>query len=560
LQEQVQNLFFGLTQVHVNILLLLGFALSGGAIFGRLFQKIRIPQVVGYIVMGIILGETGIRFIDIDTIRTMQPFNYFALGLVGFTIGGSLNREAFMKYGRQVLYIMFSESIASFLSVSILITAASYLMTSDWSASVSLGILLGSISSATAPAVTSNIMWEYKTRGALTSTVFGIVAMDDAVALALFAIAASVAETLLSSSAPGVGASILRPVFEITGSILLGSFSGGALSRLLSRYHEDDRRLAFSLGAILLVLGLSLLLNVDILLSAMAMGIVVTNIIPRESKEAFEIVSKFAPPIYILFFVLFGAKLEIANITPRLLAMSVVYLVARTGGKMYGSRAGAVLAGASDKVKKYIPFCLFSQAGVAIGFSIMVAHRFPGKIGDTIVIIITLTTLLVELAGPAFAKRAFTQSGETGLNITEEELMEKCKVRELMDTDIPLLHPEMPLRNILKIFSEHTNLYYPVVDRDMTLKGVVTINSIRDTFMESELNNFLLAFDLMTPVVASCGPDDSVFTAKRICDKFYLECLPVIDSDKKVIGVIESRSMRKLISRKFMEMQKKAEE
>ncbi|PKL19615.1 MAG: sodium:proton exchanger [Spirochaetae bacterium HGW-Spirochaetae-4] len=560
MQGQVHNLFLGLTQIHINILLLLGFALSGGAVCGRLFQKMKIPQVVGYIVMGIILGETGIKFIDMETIIIMQPFNYFALGLIGFTIGGSLNKETFVKYGRQVLYIMFSESMAAFFSVSFLTAAAAYFVTADWKTAVSLGILLGAISSATAPAVTSSIIWEYKTRGALTSTVLGIVAMDDAVALALFAIAASVAETLLSSSAVGIAASIMRPVFEIAGSLVLGSAAGLALSSLLGHYHEEDRRLAFSLGAVLLVLGLSLMINVDILLSAMVMGIVVTNVIPRKSKEAFAIVGKFAPPIYILFFVLFGVKLKISNITPYLLGLSAVYFFARTGGKMFGARFGAALASSTVKVKKYIPYCLFSQAGVAIGFSIMVAHRFPGNIGDTIVIIITLSTLFVELIGPVFAKRAFTRSGEAGLNITEEDLMVKSKVRELMDTDIPMIYAETPLRNILKIFSEHTNLYYPVIDKNMHIKGVVTINSIRDTFMASELNNFLLAFDLMTPVVASVGPDDSAYEAKKICDKYYLECLPVIDAGNKVIGVIEARAMRKLISRQFMEMQKKAEE
>ncbi|MCD6311311.1 MAG: cation:proton antiporter, partial [Elusimicrobia bacterium] len=496
MHEQVQSLFFGLTQIHINILFLLGFALSGGAVVGRIFQKMKIPQVVGYIVLGIILGETGLKFIDMETITMMQPFNYFALGLVGFTIGGSLSRETFAKYGRQVLYIMFSESLAAFFLVSILISAAAYLITADWKTSVSLGILLGAISSATAPAVTSSIMWEYKTRGALTSTVLGIVAMDDAVALALFAAAASVAETILSSSVSSLASSVLRPVFEIGGSLILGAAAGLMLSKLLSHYHEEDRRLAFCLGAILLVLGTSLLFNVDILLSAMAMGIVVTNVIPRKSKEAFNIVGRFSPPIYVLFFVLFGAKLETGNISISLLGLSAVYLFARMTGKIFGTRAGAMLARSSDKVKKYIPYCLFSQAGVAIGFSIMVAHRFPGNIGNTIVVVITLTTVIVELIGPAFTKRALTQSGEIGLNITEEELMKKSKVSELMDTGIPLLHSEAPLKSILNIFGEHTNLYYPVIDQKGRLKGIVTINSIRDTFMSAELNNFLLAYDL----------------------------------------------------------------
>ena len=79
----------------------MGLALFGGTIGGRLFQKLKIPQVVGYIAIGILIGESGLKIVGHDIIETLQPLSYFALGLIGFMIGGELKKEVLLKYGKQ---------------------------------------------------------------------------------------------------------------------------------------------------------------------------------------------------------------------------------------------------------------------------------------------------------------------------------------------------------------------------------------------------------------------------------------------------------------------------
>lgn len=264
--------------VHLNILLLLGLALFGGTIGGRLFQKIRIPQVVGYIAIGIIIGMSGLKIINHDTIMTLQPFSYFALGLIGFMIGGELKREVLVKYGKQFINILLCEGIAAFLVVSFFTGIAGTLLFGNWKFAWALGLLLGAIASATAPAATTDVLREYKTRGPLTRTVLGIVALDDGLALLLFALAASIADSLTGNNHNnGLLRTFVQPLYEIGGSIVMGILAGIILSKLARKYSEEKRLLAFSIGTVLFVSGLALAIHVDMLLAAMTLGVIVCS-------------------------------------------------------------------------------------------------------------------------------------------------------------------------------------------------------------------------------------------------------------------------------------------
>lgn len=544
---------------HLNVLFLLGLALFGGTIGGRLFQKLRIPQVVGYITIGIIIGESGLKIVDHNTVKTLAPFNYFALSLVGFMIGGELKREVLHKYGKQLINILLFEGIAAFLAVTVLVGVAGGFLFGDWKLAWSLGLLLGAIASATAPAATTAVLREYKSRGPLTRTVLGIVAMDDALALFLFAIAASFAGSISGSVQEGIVRTFIHPLYEIGGSLIIGIVSGLLLSSFLKRYTEEDRLLTFSIGAILLVSGLAIATHVDMLLATMTMGVIVINFNPRKSKEVFKLVEAFTPPIYVLFFTLVGAELNVAHLSLPIVLLALVYIIARSSGKAIGSIFGARLSGASESVRRYLPLCLFSQAGVALGLSILASHYFPGLIGNAVVIIVTATAFILEIMGPAFVKLAITKAGEVGLNITEDDLIRRLKVEEIMDKNPPLIHKEMSLDKILKAFSKSSNLYYPVVDADKRLLGVITVDNIKNIFMEAELSNLLLAIDVMEPAVASVTPEDPVALAKESLDKYNLEYLPVTTRDRAVAGFIERRMFNRVISTKVMESQRKAD-
>jgi len=543
---------------QLNFIFLLGVVLFGGTYAGRLFQKLKIPQVVGYICLGVILGKTGFNFINDNIIRSFQPFNYFALGLIGFMIGGELKISTLKKYGRQFTLILVLEALGAFILVSTLMIPMGFLFFKETATAISFGLLMGAISSATAPAATTDVLWENKTKGPLTTMVLGIVAMDDAFALLLFALASSVAGLLTGQSGTNLGYSLAELIWEIGLSIILGLTAGLMLKRVIGNFIDDDKILAFSIGSILLLIGAALLLKVDIILATMSLGFFVTNNLPRRSRQTFHLVEKFTPPVYILFFVMVGAKLDVSGLSLMSVIMAFIYIAARIFGKAVGAKLGATLSRAPTTVRKYLPFCLLSQAGVAIGLSIVAGQTFKGPIGDTIILVITATTFIVQIIGPNFVKYAVTKAGEVGLNITEEDLIKQSTASDLADIGIPILKENDPLPVILKVFAERDNFYYPVADQEGKLKGILSIEKLKDTFITSDFSDFLLAHDIMDKVTYECRGETNASEIYSFFRKSNIPSVPLVDNEGHAKGIIEYRRLQQLISQRLSEFKAKA--
>ncbi|MDD5618452.1 MAG: cation:proton antiporter [Candidatus Omnitrophica bacterium] len=557
--ESLINNFARISAVHLNVLSLLGLILFAGTAGGKIFQRLKIPQVVGYIVAGIIFGQSGFKIIDKATIDALVPFNYFALGLIGFMIGGELKKDVFKRYGKQFTVILLAEGLAAFFFVFLFIGLVGSIFIKSGIYYWALGLLLGAIASATAPAATTDVLWEYKTRGPLTSTILGIVAMDDGLALVLFALASSIAPIMLGSHPSHIYVSLLDPLYEIGFAIFLGVLLGFLLIQILRKYAERDKILVFSLSTVLFALGLSLAININMLLTAMTLGVVLVNWEPRLSKDVFNLTSGFATPFYILFFVLVGAKFDLHYMTLGVVLIAVVYLIGRSSGKMLGANLGAKSCGASKAVAKYLPLCLFSQAGVAIGLSIISSHIFPEPIASSIVLIITLTTFVVQIIGPPSVKYAVVKAGEVGLNITEEDFIYKTRIKEVMDKNPPLLHENTPLERILELFSETNNFYYPVVDSEKRLTGIVSIDNLRNAVRDPDLKGFILAADLKEPVKITVSSDETLSKAKEMLNKYNLEYIPIVSQADKLEGFLEIRMLERLIEKKILELQRQAD-
>ncbi|MCA9400592.1 MAG: cation:proton antiporter [Candidatus Omnitrophica bacterium] len=544
-----------ISSFHINTLFILGLALFGGTVGGRLFQKAKIPQVVGYIMIGLILGRSGLNIIDHNMIKALQPLNYFALGLIGFMIGGELKQSVLKKYGRQFITILLFEGLVSFICVTLIIGFIGSIILKDPSLAWGLALLLGAISSATAPAATTDVLWEAKAKGPLTTTVFGIVALDDALALTLFAAASTFATRLLGISHESLLVSLLHPVYEIGGAVLIGLISGRLLMILLKHYDQKERVLVFLVGTVMLVIGLSIAMNISMILAAMVLGTVVVNGVPNLSKRTFDIVQEFSPPIYVLFFVFIGAKLKLDSIDPILIVLVVLYLLGRTSGKMFGATIGARISGASESVCKYLPLCLFSQAGVAIGLSIVAAHLLPEEQGNMIIIIVTASTFAVQLIGPPCVKYAVTKANEAGRNITEEDLIKKAHVDELMDSSYPLIHENTPSKEILDVFSHSPYTQYPVVDSFGKLSGVINIESIKNSLLFEGTLQLLLGIDLKEQFQYQINKNSRLLEAKQYMDRFHLGFLPVVDDQDVIIGCFDRRMYQRFVSTKLLELQ-----
>jgi Kef-type K+ transport system membrane component KefB len=556
---------------HLNLALLFGLVILGGTFGARLFQKFHIPQVVGCIVIGILLGDV-FHLITPQTIESLEPFTMFALGVIGFMIGGELRGEVFKKYGKQFFIILFSQGMGAFLLVMI---GGSFIV---WLAlpsivenieevnrlhiSVAMGLLFGAIASATAPAATANVLWEYKTRGPLTAAVLAIVALDDALALLLYRGAATGAKALMGTGQNTVLSTTLILLAEIVGAIVLGFLAGVLLYYLLKFVRAEDKILEFAIGCLLLVVGISMIPKIDPILPAMAFGITIANLMPRQSKSTFELVEKFSPPVYTAFFVLAGAHMRFGNLGFWMVVMIVIYTIFRAAGKIFGSWLGARYSGAPIVVRKYLGICLLPQAGVAIGLAILAGQQFNTGLGHTIIMVVMTATFLMEILGPMLVKVGVKKAGEVGLNITEEDLIKTYKVADVMDTEPTSIPQEMLLQEILEVFSTSETVYYPVIDGQSRIIGIITIPDIKEMFANREFAGWLLACDVAEPVRDKTTPNKSLDETMEWMRRYNLEDMPVVTSDDsdKLVGVLDYRKTMRKISAEVLHRRKVADE
>ena len=552
-----------------QLVLLLGIILFVGAVGGWLFQKLKIPQVVGYIVMGILIGSSGFHILEPNVIAALDPISTVALSLIGFLIGGELKLGVIKKYGKQFVSILLFEAITPAFVVGGVVTLVVWLFTKDIAHAVSLGLILGAICSATAPAATTDVLAEYRTRGPLTTTVYGIVAMDDAVALVLYTIASTIVTPIIGGNSLGFWPQLLNIFRDIFGSLLIGGAFGFLLS-IITRHllNKEGRILTFALGCLFLSTGVCEVFNFDNILAAMSLGFVMVNFAPAKTRTVFPLVDKYTPPIYVLFFVLVGAKLNIWIITPFLGLIAILYVLGRTIGKSIGSIFGAWITKAPKTVQKYLPYCLLSQAGVAIGLSIAAGNDFANSIGPEILLIITATTFIVQLAGPVFVKIGVTKAGEVGLNVTVDDIKKNSRVTDVMwgkekicNYDSPAIVDENEsLFTILNSFSRNQNLNYAVKNSHGKLVGIISLEHLKEVMQIGDFAENMLAMDVMDPAKITVKPSTTLPDAYALFEEYDIDAMPIVDTDGEAVGILEKATVDHYLHTRIIELNRKLDE
>jgi Kef-type K+ transport system membrane component KefB len=391
-----------------NTLLSLGIALTVGLAGAYLLNKFRLPSVTAYIVFGIILGPYLLNLISADMLHTSTLIANIALSLIAFSLGQNFTLSKLHRIGKSVFAISIGEVLGSFILVSLAILLLGR-------QSLAVAILFGAIAPATAPAAVVMVTREYRARGQFTDTLLGVVAIDDAWGIMLFAFCVAIAKSLLGAHV-GVLANIFSDLahglWEVIGGLGLGIAIGFLFSYLLKYINTLSNLLIYTLGLILISSGLSVWLNVSLLLANMALGATVANRV-KMSDNIFEVLRRFDPPVYLLFFLIAGANLEILSVYS-LGILGLLYVATRLPGEMGGAFVGATLAKANVTIKKYLGLGLAPQAGVAIGLALYAKNYFPGNIGEMILSTIIVTTIIYELIGPVLVRHALVKAGEIG--------------------------------------------------------------------------------------------------------------------------------------------------
>jgi CBS domain-containing protein len=254
--------------------------------------------------------------------------------------------------------------------------------------------------------------------------------------------------------------------------------------------------------------------------------------------------------------------MEFDKIAPWIVAMIAVYILCRTVGKILGSWFGARRSGAPAVVRKYLGICLLPQAGVAIGLAILSGQQFDSALGHTIIMVVMTATFLMEILGPMLVKLGVKKAGEVGMNVTEEDLIKTYKVKDVMDSKPTSIAQDLPLHQILEVFSTSDNLYYPVIGSQSRVIGIITIADIKEMFANQDVAGWLLACDVAEPVLDKTTPNKPLEEAMEQMRRYDLENMPVVASNEndELIGVLDYRAVNRKISAEVLHRRKIADE
>lgn len=387
----------------MNSLLSAGLILLLGFVGARLLKLVRLPSVTAFLIVGILIGPQLLNLVTPEIFASSEFFSNLVLGLIAFSLGENFRLDKLRLGMKQVMWISLSAALVAW----VLVSAALIVYFISIKMPVYPAIVLGAAASATAPAATVLVIREYRASGVLTELLLKVVAIDDAWCLIFAAMAIAVGNAMradvfqMSIVFAGLG--------EIFGALLLGAVLGYLSSRLSKFVRTSEELLVYTLGLLFLDVGLSIALEVSVLLSAMMMGLVLVNI-ARENYKFFEVLRSVDTPLYLAFFILSGAHLDFGILYQMGIA-GILYVAFRTIGKVYGAKLGARISNAPKSAEAWLGLGLAPQAGVALGVGLVAKVTFPDY-GNYIFTIIAATSVVFELVGPLLTKYSLVKAGE----------------------------------------------------------------------------------------------------------------------------------------------------
>ena len=411
----------------MTTLLSLSLAVLLGLFMSRLAKLCKLPAVTAYLITGILIGPfclghlgiEGIGFQSLAQVEGLDLFSNVALGFIAFAIGNEFRLSSLQQTGKQAVIIGIVQALAATVLVDAVLIGACFVFSDK--ITLPAAITLGAIAAATAPAATLMVVRQYKAKGPLTDLLLPIVALDDAVGLVVFAVSFGIAKALASGTVDLVSI-LVNPLIEIAGSLLLGALMGYLLTFTERFFKSRSKRLSLSIAFVILAVALSMLtvrigaveIGFSALLTCMMLGTVFCNLCDF-SEELMDRCDRWTGPLFVLFFVISGAELDLSVLTDgTVVLIGILYILARSLGKYIGAYGSAKATGCSKTIQKYLGITLLPQAGVALGMT-LTAQELGGSEAQLIRNIVLFSVLIYELIGPMLTKMSLIKAGDVTL-------------------------------------------------------------------------------------------------------------------------------------------------
>ena len=544
-----------------NVIFAVGFLLVAALLGAILSEQIRIPKVTAFLLVGLAVGPHGARLLSKSHAEALEPFNSMAMAMVLFNLGCHFSLERFRKLLGRLLPTGFGEQALCFALVGV----ATGVVTGN----AAIGLLLGIMAIATAPATTVLVLEEAQASGPVTDLCGGLVALSNLVCIVLFELAflgiqsyGGAAEASLLHQVGGLAATLGMAVILGIGSGLVVSFFSGLVA--------GKRLVVFLIGAIALTLGASEMYHLPYLLVFLAMGITVVNTSP-EIKALTKELSQITTLLCVLFFVLHGTHLDInAFLSAGVIGM--LYIIARMLGKYVGTWFVATRQDEPEDVRSWLGLTLMSQAGVAIALSANLVDS--GYVhGREIQTIILGSVVFFEIVGPLLIRHAVYQAGEMPLaqaihhtGTTPGEQLDRMWNRLLVSLGRVPASPNVSVAKLITRNSrgipetanfnevidyiEHSHdSAFPVVSEAGTLVGVIRYDAISGTIFDPESSSLVRADDLAEPMGYTIRPTDRVEAVVSLFNEVADDCVIATSEDGKLEGIIRRSDVMNVLVR-----------
>ena len=399
---------------------------------GQFFAKAKLPLISGFLFAGIIAGPFGLDLISAEATKNLRFVDDFSLAFIAFAAGSNLYLKELHSRFKSITRVTVGLVVVTFslgsLALFLLADFVPFMQTMSPSTKVAISILGGAILVARSPSSAIAIINELRASGPFTQTALGVTVIMDVAVIILFAFSSSVADAILTSLGFDPGFIIL-----LLAELLMTLALGYALGKFLQLILSNSRNSVVKTGSILLTgygvfilsdlirhfthTTLSFEIFLEPLLICMIAGFLVTNY-SQYRTEFLKILHDSGPPIYIAFFTLTGASLEL-DILTKTWPITLALFVVRLGAIFIGSFSGGTLAGDPLRYNRIAWMAYVTQAGVGLGLAKEVAVEFP-EWGAAFATVIISVIVLNQIIGPPFFKSAIKSVGEAHLPATHE--------------------------------------------------------------------------------------------------------------------------------------------
>lgn len=392
--------------------LFLGFLLLASYLAGRASRAIALPQITGYLLIGIVVGPHLLGILPRATVAEFRFVNGVALALIALSAGGELRISRLRKRIVSIWVITLLQILFMFTLVATAVFLArgaiDFLEGQPADVALAVALLFGLVAVAKSPATTIAVITEEKARGILTDTVLGITVLKDVIILMLIAVLIPLAAAIVD---PALGFS-LHAAWEILLGILGSLAVGVSLGWLVTLYLKRIRayRILFVLGVAFMAVFLGEQLHLEYILIAMTAGFYVQNF-SRQGRRLLHALEANSLPVYALFFAVAGAELDFA-ILGQAWVVATSMLLARVFALWLATYTGARLVKDPPIIRRHAWMGFLAQAGVTLGIANLIRENFPVW-GDSVATIIIAMIAINQLVGPPAFRWAVVRAGES---------------------------------------------------------------------------------------------------------------------------------------------------